>query len=203
MLTIRKIGTVMKTHNLAIFVSGNGTNCENIVSYFSGHPTINVALVVSSSSKAGALERIKPYFITSSVVSKELLNSVGFVEKLQTEYHITFIVLAGFLWPIPDILVKAYSHRIINIHPSLLPRHGGKGMYGRHVHEAVKACGDAVTGMTVHWVSDEIDGGAIISQFSTPVLPTDTVDDIAQKEHQLEMQYYPSEIERILTTLNP
>ncbi len=192
----------MKKHNLAIFVSGSGTNCENIIRYFSSHPTIQVSLVVSSSSKAAALGRIKPYGVPYRVVDKNMLSSTQFVDMLQTDYHITFIVLAGFLLRVPDLLVSAYSHHVINIHPSLLPRHGGKGMYGRHVHEAVKACGDTTTGMTIHWVSNEIDGGAIISQFSTPVLSADTVDDIAYKEHQLEMQHFPSEIERILITLN-
>ena len=192
----------MKMHNLAIFVSGSGTNCENIIRHFSGHPNIRVSLVVSSSSKAAAIERIKPYGVPCCVVDKTMLSSMQFVDMLQTDYHITFIVLAGFLLRVPDMLIGAYSHHIINIHPSLLPLHGGKGMYGRYVHEAVKSCGDTTTGMTVHWVSTEIDGGAVISQFSTPVLPTDTVDDIAYKEHQLEMQHFPREIERILTTLN-
>ncbi len=187
-------------NNLAIFVSGSGTNCENIIRHFYHHPTVNVALVISSSPKAGAIERIKPYGVPCCVVGKEQLGSTQFVEMLQN-YNITFIVLAGFLLRIPNTLVMAYSHRIVNIHPALLPQHGGKGMYGRHVHEAVKACGDTFTGMTIHWVSPEIDGGAIISQFSTPILPSDTVEEIARKEHQLEMQYFPTEIERILTTL--
>ncbi len=189
-------------HNLAIFVSGSGTNCENIIRYFAHHPEVNVALVVSSSAKAGALARVEPYGIPTLVVNREELASPQFVRMLQTDYHVTFIVLAGFLSLIPETLTTAYAHRMINIHPALLPRYGGKGMYGRHVHEAVKAAGDTETGMTIHWVSDEIDGGAIISQFSTPLLPTDTVDDIARKEHELEMQHFPAEIERILGTLD-
>lgn len=189
-------------HNLAIFVSGSGTNCENIIRHFANHPEVNVALVVSSSAKAGALARVEPYGIPTLVVNREELASPQFVRMLQTDYHVTFIVLAGFLSLIPETLTAAYAHRMINIHPALLPRYGGKGMYGRHVHEAVKAAGDTETGMTIHWVSDEIDGGAIISQFSTPLLPTDTVDDIARKEHELEMQHFPAEIERILGTLD-
>lgn len=189
-------------HNLAIFVSGSGTNCENIMRNFAHHPEVNVALVVSSSAKAGALARVEPYGIPTLVVNREELASPQFVRMLQTDYHVTFIVLAGFLSLIPETLTTAYAHRMINIHPALLPRYGGKGMYGRHVHEAVKAAGDSETGMTIHWVSDEIDGGAIISQFSTPLLPTDTVDDIARKEHELEMQHFPAEIERILSTLD-
>lgn len=189
-------------HNLAIFVSGSGTNCENIIRHFANHPEVNVALVVSSSAKAGALARVEPYGIPTLVVNREELASPQFARMLQTDYHVTFIVLAGFLSLIPETLTTAYTHRMINIHPALLPRYGGKGMYGRHVHEAVKAAGDTETGMTIHWVSDEIDGGAIISQFSTPLLPTDTVDDIARKEHELEMRHFPAEIERILGTLD-
>ena len=189
-------------HNLAIFVSGSDTNCENIIRHFAHHPEVNVALVVSSNAKAGALARVEPYGIPTLVVNREELASPQFVRMLQTDYHVTFIVLAGFLSLIPETLTAAYAHRMINIHPALLPRYGGKGMYGRHVHEAVKAAGDTETGMTIHWVSDEIDGGAIISQFSTPLLPTDTVDDIARKEHELEMQHFPAEIERILGTLD-
>lgn len=189
-------------HNLAIFVSGSGTNCKNIIRHFAHHPEANVALVVSSSAKAGALARVEPYGIPTLVVNREELASPQFVRMLQTDYHVTFIVLAGFLSLIPETLTTAYTHRMINIHPALLPRYGGKGMYGRHVHEAVKAAGDTETGMTIHWVSDEIDGGAIISQFSTPLLPTDTVDEIARKEHKLEMQHFPAEIERILGTLD-
>lgn len=189
-------------HNLAIFVSGSGTNCENIIRHFAHNPEVNVALVVSSSAKAGALARVEPYGIPTLVVNREELASPQFVSMLQTDYHVTFIVLAGFLSLIPETLTTAYTHRMINIHPALLPRYGGKGMYGRHVHEAVKAAGDTETGMTIHWVSDEIDGGAIISQFSTPLLPTDTVDDIARKEHELEMRHFPAEIERILGTLD-
>lgn len=189
-------------HNLAIFVSGSGTNCENIIQHLAHHPEVNVALVVSSSAKAGALARVEPYGIPTLVVNREELASPQFVRMLQTDYHVTFIVLAGFLSLIPETITTAYAHRMINIHPALLPRYGGKGMYGRHVHEAVKAAGDSETGMTIHWVSDEIDGGAIISQFSTPLQPTDTVDDIARKEHELEMQHFPAEIERILGTLD-
>ena len=189
-------------HNHAIFVSGSGTNGENIIRHFAHHPEVNVALVVSSSAKAGALARVEPYSIPTLVVNREELARPQFVRMLRTDYHVTFIVLAGFLLLIPETLTTAYAHRMINIHPALLPRSGGKGMYGRHVHEAVKAAGDTETGMTIHWVSDEIDGGAIISQFSTPLLPTDTVDDIARKEHELEMQHFPAEIERILGTLD-
>ena len=117
---------------------------------------------------------------------------------LLAQYDIDFIVLAGFLLMIPDFLVQAYEHRMINLHPALLPKYGGKGMYGHHVHEAVKAAGETETGMTVHWVSNVCDGGEIIAQFRTAISPEDTPDDIAEKEHILEMEHFPKVIEQIL-----
>ncbi len=189
-------------HNLAIFVSGSGTNCENIVRHFAHHPSIRVALIVSSNPRAGAISRMKPYGIPIQVVDREQLASEAFVHQLRGDFQIDFVVLAGFLMRIPDTLTRAFDHRMVNIHPALLPRYGGKGMYGRHVHEAVKASGDTETGMTIHWVSSEIDGGAIISQFTTAIAPTDTIDDIAHKEHQLEMAHFPREIERIIAAMD-
>lgn len=109
-----------------------------------------------------------------------------------------FIVLAGFLLMIPDFLIRAFDHRMINIHPALLPKYGGKGMYGHHVHEAIKAAGEKETGMTVHWVSNVCDGGEIIAQYHTPLSPDDTPDDIAAKEHVLEQKYFPNVIDDIL-----
>ena len=117
---------------------------------------------------------------------------------LLQQYDIDFIVLAGFLPLVPDFLVEAYARRIINIHPSLLPKYGGKGMWGHHVHEAVKAAGDTETGMTVHWVTPVCDGGGIIAQYKVALKPEDTAEDIADKEHVLEMKYYPIVIEKVL-----
>ena len=118
---------------------------------------------------------------------------------LMREHHIDFIVLAGFLLVIPDFLINAYPHKMINLHPALLPKFGGMGMYGHHVHEAVKAAGETETGMTVHYVSNEVDGGEIIAQFSTPILPTDTPDDIAEKEHVLEMAHFPQVVDDVIS----
>ena len=118
---------------------------------------------------------------------------------LMREHHIDFIVLAGFLLVIPDFLINAYPHKMINLHPALLPKFGGMGMYGHHVHEAVKAAGETETGMTVHYVSNEVDGGEIIAQFSTPILPTDTPDDIAAKEHVLEMANFPQVVDDVIS----
>ena len=183
---------------LAIFVSGSGTNCENIIQHFIGHPQIEVALVLSNRSDAFALTRAQRLGIETVVTGKADFNDPARLMPLLESHKIDFIVLAGFLLMIPDFLVKAYEHRMINLHPALLPRFGGKGMYGHHVHEAVKAAGETETGMTVHWVSNVCDGGEIIAQFRTPLSPDDTPDDIAAKEHALEMAHFPSVVEEVV-----
>jgi len=187
--------------NIAIFVSGSGTNCENIIRHFSGHQQVNIALVLSNRADAYALVRAQRLGVPTAVVSKSEFNDEKKMNTLLDSYHINFIVLAGFLLMVPSFLIRRYDHRMLNIHPALLPKHGGKGMYGHHVHEAVKAAGDTETGMTVHWVSDVCDGGEIIAQFSTPLSPDDTPDDIAHKEHLLEMEYFPKVIEKTILGL--
>ncbi len=188
--------------NIAIFVSGSGTNCENIIRHFKGHPDIHVGLVVSNKADAYALVRAQRLGIETMVIGKADFQRPDLVMPILRQHHIGFIVLAGFLLFIPDYLIDAYPRRMINLHPALLPRHGGKGMWGHHVHEAVKADGDTETGMTVHWVSREIDGGEIIAQFSCPVLPTDTTDDIARKEHELEMKHFPKVVQQVVEKLH-
>jgi len=188
----------MKPTNIAIFVSGDGTNCENLIRYFSTSQKVNCALVVSNKADAYALVRAERLGVPSRVVSREQLKDSAVVMPILQEFSIDFIVLAGFLPLIPDYLLDAYPRRIINIHPALLPKYGGKGMWGHHVHEAVKAAGETETGMTVHWVTPVCDSGEIIAQFSTPLLPTDTADDIAEKEHQLEMQHFPHVVEQVI-----
>lgn len=187
--------------NIAIFVSGSGTNCENIIRHFSGHQQVNIALVLSNRADAYALVRAQRLGVPTAVVSKSEFNDEKKMNTLLDSYHINFIVLAGFLLMVPSFLIRRYDHRMLNIHPALLPKHGGKGMYGHHVHEAVKAAGDTETGMTVHWVSDVCDGGEIIAQFSTPLSPDDTPDDIAHKEHLLEMEHFPKVIEKTIQSL--
>ncbi|MBQ9362503.1 MAG: phosphoribosylglycinamide formyltransferase [Bacteroidaceae bacterium] len=185
--------------NIAILVSGSGTNCENLIRYFQNkQSTINPALVISNRSDAYALVRAEKLGIPATIITKAELAQPEKVLPVLQQYDIQFIVLAGFLPLIPDYLIEAYPRCIINLHPALLPKFGGKGMWGHHVHEAVKAAGETETGMTVHYVSPVCDGGEIIAQFRTPLSPTDTVDDIAEKEHQLEMQYFPSVVEQVL-----
>lgn len=183
---------------VAIFVSGTGTNCENIIRYFAGSEVVNIALVVSNKSDAPALEKARRLGVPTEVVSKSQLSDNSFMLPLLRERDIHFIVLAGFLLMIPDCLIAAYPRRIINLHPSLLPKFGGKGMYGHRVHEAVKAAGETETGMTVHYVTGECDGGEIIAQYKTAISPEDTPEDIAAKENLLEMRYYPLVIKQVL-----
>lgn len=183
--------------NLAIFVSGGGSNCENIIRYFKDSDKVNVALVVANKTGIPALEKAERLGVPTRVLPKADLNREDVVLPLMKEYSIDFIVLAGFLLVIPDFLIREYDRGIINLHPALLPKFGGMGMYGHRVHEAVKAAGETETGMTVHWVSGKVDGGEIIAQFRTPISPDDTPDDIAAKEHVLEMEHFPQVIEAL------
>ncbi len=187
--------------NIAIFVSGSGTNCENLIKYFAGSERVNCALVVSNKFDAYALVRAERLGVPTAVTPKAELNDPNVMLPLLKKYSIDFIVLAGFLPLVPNFLIDAYPHRIINIHPALLPKYGGKGMWGHHVHEAVKEAGDTETGMTVHWVTPVCDSGEIIAQYKVALSPEDTVDDIAEKEHLLEMKYFPKVVEEILKTL--
>ncbi|QUB51892.1 phosphoribosylglycinamide formyltransferase [Prevotella nigrescens] len=184
--------------NIAIFVSGSGSNCENIIQYFQHNEQVHIALVVSNRSDAYALVRAKKLNVPTAVLPKADFNNKDKVLKLMADYRIDFIVLAGFLLMIPDWLISVYQRRMINLHPALLPKFGGMGMYGHHVHEAVRKANETETGMTVHWVSTVCDGGEIIAQFRTPITPDDTPGDIAGKEHILEMEHFPRVIETIL-----
>ena len=188
--------------NIAIFVSGSGTNCENIIQHFTDSKDVKIALVLSNRSDAYALVRAEKYNIPTVVLPKTDFYKEEQLLGLMQTYAIDFIVLAGFLLMIPDFLIHAYNRRMVNLHPALLPKFGGKGMYGHHVHEAVKAAGETETGMTVHWVSSICDGGEIIAQYRTPINPEDTPDDIAAKEHILEQKYFPTVIEQVLQSLN-
>lgn len=183
--------------NIAIFVSGSGTNCENIIRYFQGSTSSNIALVVSNRRDAYALERAKGLGVPTAVVPKAELNKSEEILPLLQQYGIDFIVLAGFLPLVPEFLIDKFPRRIVNIHPALLPKHGGKGMWGHHVHEAVKAAGDTETGITIHYVSPVCDGGEIIAQFSTAVTPEDTPETIADKVHELEMAHFPKVLEEL------
>lgn len=187
----------MKTVDIAIFVSGNGTNCENIIRYFKNSPKIRIKLVLSNRSDAYALTRAQNLGVPTEVVNKAQLNDNQLMMDILQKNSVDFIVLAGFLPIIPDFIVNSFPNRIVNIHPSLLPKYGGKGMWGHHVHEAVKAAGETESGITIHYVNNVCDGGEIIKQVSVPLTPQDSAEDIADKVHELEMKYFPEVLERI------
>ena len=184
---------------IAIFASGSGTNAERIVSYFQKHPSIEVGLILSNRHDAFVLERAKKLGIPSAVFGRQQLYETDFVLNILKENNITFIVLAGFLWLVPQNLLTAYSGRILNIHPALLPNYGGKGMYGMKVHEAVISSGDKESGITIHNVNERYDAGDIVFQARCPVLPADTPESLASRIHALEYEHYPKIIEQQLT----
>jgi phosphoribosylglycinamide formyltransferase-1 len=191
----------MEKVNIAIFVSGSGTNCENLIKYFADSERVNCALVVSNKPDAYALVRAEKLGVPTAVAPKPELNDPQVMMPLLQKYNIQFIVLAGFLPLVPNFLVDAFPRKIINIHPALLPKYGGKGMWGHHVHEAVKAAGETETGMTVHYVTPVCDSGEIIAQYRVALSPEDTADDIAEKEHLLEMEHFPHIVEQVINDI--
>jgi len=186
---------------IALFASGNGSNAENIITYFSEKNNVEVALILTNNANAYVVERAKNHHIPCLVFPSKELKETDFVLDKLCEYHIDFIVLAGFLLMIPKKIIDRYPGKIINIHPALLPKYGGKGMYGDIVHKAVRASGDTETGISIHFVNEKYDEGAIIFQAKCPVNPDDTPDTIAQKVHQLEYRYFPEIIERVISGL--
>ena len=176
---------------IAIFASGSGSNAENIIQYFAQKPQFCVKSVFCNVPDAYVLERAKKYRIPSFVFNREEFRNPDKVFRQLQEQEIDFIVLAGFLWLMPSFITAAWPNKIVNIHPALLPAYGGKGMYGHHVHEAVIAAGEKESGITIHYVNDHYDQGAIIFQAKCPVLPTDTPDDLAARVDELEYRYFP------------
>ncbi len=177
--------------NIAIFASGSGSNAENIIRYFNSSEKFFFPIIISNKEDAYIHQRAQQLNIPSFTFSKEDFISADKLLKFLKENKIDRIVLAGFLLKIPQQLVDAYPNGIINIHPALLPKYGGKGMYGSHVHEAVAASGDTESGITIHYVNAHYDEGNIIFQAKCPVLPTDTADNIAEKVHKLEYEHFP------------
>ena len=188
--------------NIAIFASGSGSNAENIANYFADSDYAQVTLIVANNPNAYVLERAKMLNIESITVTKaEFMAADTLIEELQKR-NIDFIVLAGFLLLVPQKFIDAYPGRIVNIHPALLPKHGGKGMYGDRVHKAVVECGDTESGITIHLIDEQYDKGTTFFQAKCPVLPTDTPDDVAAKVHALEYEHFPHVIEEILHSLD-
>jgi phosphoribosylglycinamide formyltransferase-1 len=183
-------------YRIAIFASGSGSNAEEIMKFFQGHPRISVAALLSNNAGAYALERAKKYGVPTRAFNREEFTEGVVIPEWLARHEITHIVLAGFLWLIPSYLVKAYPDRIINIHPALLPLFGGKGMYGMKVHQAVKDAGSAETGITIHLVNDRYDEGRVIFQGRCSVDVNSSPEEIAKRVHALEYEHYPRVIEK-------
>lgn len=186
----------MEKSRLAIFASGNGSNAEAIMKYFQNHASIEVRALLTNHAGAFVLERAKKFNIPSRVFDKNQFRECDEVLKWLIENKITHIVLAGFLLLIPEKLINTFPEKIINIHPSLLPKFGGKGMYGMKVHEAVVAAREKETGITIHIVNEQYDEGKVLAQFKCRVLPADDAKSVAEKLLKLEHEHYPKAIER-------
>jgi len=184
---------------IAIFASGNGSNAENITRYFQERNTARVSLLISNNKKAFVLERAASLGIDNHVISRDDFKQPKNLLGLLKEKQIDFIVLAGFLWLIPSELILAFPQRIINIHPALLPKYGGKGMYGDYVHQAVSDAGETKSGISIHFVNQVYDEGAIIFQKSIEIKAGENPKKIAEKVHALEYEYFPQIIERVIS----
>jgi len=182
---------------IAILASGSGTNAENIMEYFKNNNLINVVQVLSNNKDAKVLERANRLRASSIIFSKDDFYASEEVLK-NLKSNVDYIILAGFLWKIPANIIEAFPNKIINIHPALLPKYGGKGMYGMNVHKAVIENKEKESGITIHYVNENYDEGAIIFQKSIEVSPSDTAEDVAQKIHELEHNYFPKIIEKVI-----
>jgi phosphoribosylglycinamide formyltransferase-1 len=184
--------------HIAIFATGGGSNAQKIIEHFENHDKVKVSLVISNKKTAGVLERAVDKNIPTLIISREeFYQTENILQKLHT-FQIDFIVLAGFLWLMPTYLVKSYVNKVVNIHPALSPKYGGKGMYGMNVHRAVHAAEEEESGMTIHYVNEHYDEGTIIFQAKCSLQSTDSSEDIAKKVLQLEHQHYPRVIESII-----
>lgn len=187
--------------NIAIFASGGGSNARKIIEYFKDSPDVSVALVVCNKQNAGVLDIARDYGIPSHLINRKSFYETGELLNVLRDKEIQFLVLAGFLWLIPAYLVKAFPKRIVNIHPALLPKYGGKGMYGIHVHEAVKAAGDSESGITIHMVNEHYDEGDIVFQARCTLEANDEPSDIARKVLALEHRHFPEVIRDLVSKI--
>lgn len=185
-------------NNIAIFASGSGTNAENIIRFFKGNKKNVISIIFSNNKNAYVIQRAINHKIKHHIFSRPDFYENKKIFQILKENNIDFIVLAGFLWLIPEDIVKAYPNKIINIHPALLPKFGGKGMFGMKVHESVVANKEKETGITIHYVNKEYDQGDIIFQAKCLVSPQDSPEDVAKKVHELEYLHFPSIIEKVL-----
>ena len=182
---------------ISIFVSGNGTNLQRIAEYFGDRTDVAIVNVVCNNPKAYSIERARSLGLPLRMTSKADFNSPAFVGEM-LGLNLDLIVLAGFLWKIPEALVKAFPRKIINIHPALLPKYGGKGFYGEHVHQAVVEAKEPQSGITIHYVDEVYDNGETIFQATVPLGDDETAESLAAKIHQLEQRHFPRVIDNIL-----
>ena len=187
-----------KMKKIAILASGSGTNAENLIQYFRTRPAERVEIVLTNRPGAGVLGRAEALNVETVVFNRELFYEGTEIVDLLKEREIDLVVLAGFLWLVPSGLIDAFEGRIINIHPALLPKYGGKGMYGSRVHEAVIESGDAESGITIHYVNRQYDDGSIIFQAKCKVMERDTPEDLAARIHELEYEHFPRVVEQLL-----
>lgn len=187
-------------HSLVIFASGKGSNAAAIIDYFKKTGQAKVSLIVTNKADAGVLDIARKEEIPFLIVNKNTIHETLITEQL-VEYKPSLIVLAGFLWKVPDHIIKLYEGRIINIHPALLPKYGGKGMYGSHVHDAVISAGENESGITIHYVNEVYDSGAVIAQAHCSINADDNPGSLAGKIHKLEHYYFPRVIEYLLNEL--
>lgn len=187
--------------HIAIFASGEGTNAQNIIDHFKSSTTIKVALVVCNKPSANVLNRARHEGIETLILDRETFFESDKIVQQLSSANIDLIVLAGFLWKIPENLIHAFPNKIINIHPALLPKFGGQGMYGMHVHKAVVDAKEKESGISIHFVDPHYDEGQLISQHACPILITDTPEMVAKKIHQLEKEFFPKVIEKVITSV--
>ena len=186
-----------ETIHIAIFASGAGSNAQKIIDYFKNSTKVEISVIVCNNPDAGILKIAANENIPVLMIEKQMFRNTGYVAELKN-YKIQLIVLAGFLWKIPPVLIEDFKNKIVNIHPALLPAYGGKGMYGNAVHSAVLAANEKISGITIHFVDEKYDHGKIIFQSTCPVDENDTVASLAQKIHQLEHASYAREIEKLI-----
>tara|TARA_R110002050_G_scaffold16719_1_gene50536 strand:- start:196843 stop:197409 length:567 start_codon:yes stop_codon:yes gene_type:complete len=183
---------------IVLFASGSGSNVENISQYFQDNAEVTIAAVLTNKSNAKVLERCNKLKISALYFNKTAFYETDCILDFLKTCNPDLIILAGFLWKIPDNMIKTFPNKIVNIHPALLPKYGGKGMYGMHVHNAIKQNKEKETGITIHFVNENYDEGGIIKQIKTKITPEDSVEDIAKKVHQLEYEYFPKVIDALL-----
>lgn len=186
---------------IAIFASGNGSNAERIKNYFSGNKELEISVILSNNPNAGVLERAKKLGVKSVVFKKSDFLKNGMIDLLLQGYNVDFIVLAGFLWLVPDFLIEKYPNKIVNIHPALLPKYGGKGMYGMKVHETIIANGEKQSGISIHYVNNKYDEGQIIFQATVDLEKDETPESLATKIHVLEYEHFPIVLDELLNKI--